>query len=70
MKTVRMFINALSGTIQLADLPGKMEVMILYDNQLTGSLDLDRLPAAVRSVCLYKNQITANPTKGHLSVVG
>ena len=39
--------NALSGTIQLADLPGKIEV-----------------------VYLSVNQLTANPTKGHLSVVG
>ncbi|KNH04513.1 hypothetical protein XU18_4283 [Perkinsela sp. CCAP 1560/4] len=36
MKTVRMFRNALSGTIQLADLPGKLEVLSLYENQLTG----------------------------------
>ena len=47
MKTVRMFRNALSGTIQLADLPGKTEAVNLGGNQLTSSLDLDSLPAAV-----------------------
>ncbi|KNH05639.1 hypothetical protein XU18_3350 [Perkinsela sp. CCAP 1560/4] len=47
MKTLHMGHNALSGTIRLADLPGKMEGVHLYDNKLT-----------------------ANPTKGHLSVVG
>ena len=47
MKSLQMWRNALSGTIQLADLPGKIEV-----------------------VYLNVNQLTANPTKGHLSVVG
>ena len=47
MKIVRMLYNALSGTIQLADLPGKME-----------------------AVNLGGNQLNADPTKGHLSVVG
>ncbi|KNH08779.1 hypothetical protein XU18_0773 [Perkinsela sp. CCAP 1560/4] len=47
MKTVDMCTNALKGTIQLADLPGKIEVVHLFNNKLT-----------------------ANPTKGHLSVVG
>ncbi|KNH07091.1 hypothetical protein XU18_1653 [Perkinsela sp. CCAP 1560/4] len=69
--------NALSGTIQLADLPGKMEVVNLGANQLAGSLDLDSLPAAVRALHLNGNEFTVlntliptNPTKGHLSVVG
>ena len=65
-----MFNNALSGTIQLADLPGKIEVVYLYDNQMTGSLNLDSLPATVRELGLSSNEFTANPTKGHLSVVG
>ena len=85
--------NALSGTIQLADLPGKIEGVYLNVNQLTGSLDLDTLPAAVRELDLSRNkftgdislenlpkcleylslsnnQMSADPTKGHLSVVG
>ena len=65
-----MFRNALSGTIQLADLPEKIEGVYFYGNQLTGSLELDRLPAAVRTLNLSGNKFTANPTKGHLSVVG
>ena len=93
MKAVWMFLNALSGTIQLADLPEKVEKLSLSCNQLTGSLDLDGLPATVRELDLSKNkftgdisleklpkclkqlelsqnQLSANPTKGHLSVVG
>ena len=70
MKIVRMYANALSGTIQLADLPGRMEELTLSCNQLTGILDLDRLPAAVLELYLNENKFTANPTKGHLSVVG
>ncbi|KNH04551.1 hypothetical protein XU18_4235 [Perkinsela sp. CCAP 1560/4] len=70
MKTLRMFMNALSGTIQLAALPGKMEVVYISFNNLIGSLGLDRLPAAVRALSLSNNKFTANPTKGHLSVVG
>ena len=70
IRNVVMWNNALSGTIQLADLPGKMEGVYLYDNQLTGSLELDRLPATVRRLGLGNNKFTANPTKGHLSVVG
>ncbi|KNH06422.1 hypothetical protein XU18_2718 [Perkinsela sp. CCAP 1560/4] len=58
MKTLRMFINALSGTIQLADLPGKIEVVYLYDNQMTGSLNFDRLPAEVQSLALNSNKFT------------
>ena len=58
MKTVRMFINALSGTIQLADLPGMMEELLLDGNQLTGSLELDRLPADVQGLALNSNKFT------------
>ena len=47
MKSLHMRLNAISGTIELADLPGKMD-----------------------GVYLFNNKLTANPTKGHLSVVG
>ncbi|KNH06019.1 hypothetical protein XU18_3060 [Perkinsela sp. CCAP 1560/4] len=57
MKTVRMFWNALSGTIQLADLPEKIEVVYTSLNNLIGSLDLDSLPAVVRSLHLGKQPI-------------
>ncbi|KNH05842.1 leucine-rich repeat, partial [Perkinsela sp. CCAP 1560/4] len=58
MKTLRMFWNALSGTIRLADLPEKMEELSLSCNQLTGSLDLDGLPATVRELGLGNNKFT------------
>ena len=35
MKTVRMYANALSGTIELPDLPGKMEIVSFTCNKLT-----------------------------------
>ncbi|KNH06774.1 leucine-rich repeat protein [Perkinsela sp. CCAP 1560/4] len=60
MKALRMYLNALSGTIQLAELFGKLEVVYLYHNQLTGSLDLDRLPAAVRELDLSSNEFTGD----------
>ncbi|KNH04558.1 hypothetical protein XU18_4242 [Perkinsela sp. CCAP 1560/4] len=58
MKTVKMYINALSGTIQLVDLPIKIEKLTLSYNNLTGSLDLDRLPATIRGLELSINKFT------------
>ncbi|KNH04555.1 leucine-rich repeat protein [Perkinsela sp. CCAP 1560/4] len=66
MKTLHMFMNALSGTIQLPDRPGKIEAVNLDVNQLTGSLNLDRLPAAVRSLYLYINKFTGEISLGNL----
>ena len=66
MKTLRIFMNALSGTIQLADLSGKIEVVYLYDNQMTGSLNLDRLPATVRTLNLSENKYTGEISLEHL----
>ena len=60
MKAVSMFMNALNGTIQLADLPEKVEKLSLSCNQLTGSLDMDGLPATVRTLSLSQNKFTGN----------
>ena len=60
MKTLRMFMNALSGTIQLADLLGKMEVVDISFNNLIGCLDLDRLLATVRKLNLSQNKFTGD----------
>ena len=49
MKTARLFINALSGTIQLADLPGKMEVVDISSQQS------DRLSRPRQSSCYGSN---------------
>ncbi|KNH06313.1 hypothetical protein XU18_2818 [Perkinsela sp. CCAP 1560/4] len=70
IKAVVMYQNALHVTIQLADLPGKMEKVFLTRNNLAGSLDLDRLPTDVRTMNLSGNQFTADPMDGHLYVVG
>ncbi|KNH07684.1 hypothetical protein XU18_1685 [Perkinsela sp. CCAP 1560/4] len=37
---------------------------------LRGSVHLEWLPSSVRDLVVTWNQLTANPTKGHLSVVG
>ena len=37
---------------------------------IRGSLHLERLPSSVREFDATSNLLTANPTKGHLSVVG
>ena len=58
--------NALSGTIQLADLPGKTEGVYLSVNQLTGSLELDGLPATVRELDLSENEFIEEIFLGNL----
>ena len=66
MKIVVMWNNALSGTIQLADLPGKTEGVYLSVNQLTGSLELDGLPATVRELDLSENEFIEEIFLGNL----
>ena len=58
MKTLYMFMNDLSGTIQLGDLPGRMKKLSLFSNNLIGSLDFDTLPADVQALNLSRNKFT------------
>ncbi|KNH09096.1 hypothetical protein XU18_0606 [Perkinsela sp. CCAP 1560/4] len=82
MKTLRMFWNALSGTIRLADLPGKMEGVHLYDNKLTLTRRKDTSPWWVGPVPQFWGKPRtflnpsscfchgADPIDGHRKVVG
>ena len=36
----------------------------------TGTLGLEFLPCSMKSLQMWRNALSANPTKGHLSVVG
>ncbi|KNH06589.1 hypothetical protein XU18_2610 [Perkinsela sp. CCAP 1560/4] len=62
--------NKLNGTLNVSSLPFEMKYLDLSDNELSGSLDLSALPRMFEKLLLDNNGLDANPTKGHLSVVG
>ncbi|KNH04542.1 hypothetical protein XU18_4226 [Perkinsela sp. CCAP 1560/4] len=70
MKTMGMYTTALSGTIQLADVPVEIERVYPNVNKLTGSLKLENLPNGLGYLELEDNKLTADPMEGHLFVVG
>ena len=82
MKSLRMFMNALSSTIQLAGLPEKMEVISLASNKLTANPTKDTSPWWVGPVPqfwgkprTFSNPLScfchgADPIDGHRKVVG
>ena len=60
----------LEGSLHLEWLPSSVMEFDATDNNLTGSLDWASLPTSLKKLNLAGNQFSANPTKGHLSVVG
>ncbi|KNH08103.1 leucine-rich repeat protein [Perkinsela sp. CCAP 1560/4] len=62
--------NQLSGAICLTSLPPALIQLFLEGNHFEGSLDLTQLPSKLQSIQLCDNIFSADPTKGHLSVVG
>ncbi|KNH03847.1 hypothetical protein XU18_4801 [Perkinsela sp. CCAP 1560/4] len=62
--------NKLTGSIELEHLPKSMKELILSWNAFTGSISLLQLPGKFEILDIRTNQLSANPTKGHLSVVG
>ena len=58
--------NRFSGTIDLGNLPKSMGDLDVTNNALSGTV---RVPHGLRAF-LDENELTADPTKGHLSVVG
>ena len=48
----------------------KLQFLFFDTNAFTGSVNLTQLPACLNRLNLNKNQLSANPTKGHLSVMG
>ena len=47
-----------------------MEKLNIAGNKFTGSIGLERLSAGMESIRVFCNQLSADPTTGHLSVVG
>ena len=47
-----------------------MKVMDLSENRFSGRIDLRNLPDSMVRFNVRNNVLSANPTKGHLSVVG
>ena len=70
MKELLLGINAFTGSICLERLPESMVYLSVPYSRLSGSLKLARLPDTLTYLEAYDNEFTANPTKGHLSVVG
>ncbi|KNH04091.1 hypothetical protein XU18_4605 [Perkinsela sp. CCAP 1560/4] len=70
MEKISVWYNKLSGSLKLDSLPDLLKYFYANENQFSGSVDLIRLPAAMENLFLGSNRLSANPTKGHLSVVG
>ncbi|KNH06297.1 leucine-rich repeat protein [Perkinsela sp. CCAP 1560/4] len=70
IKYLDVSINQFSGCLKLDSLPDTLTYFYANNNQFSGSVDLTGLPAALMSLHISQNQLSANPTKGHLSVVG
>ena len=70
MEYLSVFHNQLSGSLKLESLPDTLKDLSADGNEFTGSVDLTQLPAAMLYLDLRSNRLSANPTKGHLSVVG
>ena len=51
-------------------LPATMKDLRLSNNQFIGEISLESLPERLQYLDIANNQLSANPTKGHLSVVG
>ncbi|KNH03754.1 hypothetical protein XU18_4830 [Perkinsela sp. CCAP 1560/4] len=59
-----------TGTIGLKFLPSSMKDLNMSANAISGTMELADLPENVKKLSLAGNALSANPTKGHLSVVG
>ncbi|KNH07537.1 hypothetical protein XU18_2069 [Perkinsela sp. CCAP 1560/4] len=70
MELINVCNNELSGSLKLESLSDTLTHFVTSSNQFSGSVDLTQLPVALVWLDLSENQLSANPTKGHLSVVG
>ncbi|KNH06899.1 leucine-rich repeat protein [Perkinsela sp. CCAP 1560/4] len=70
MEFLNVSSNELIGSLNLGSLPKAMTDFFAHYNKFSGSIDLSQLPAVLARLSLAANQLSANPTKGHLSVVG
>ncbi|KNH08658.1 hypothetical protein XU18_0855 [Perkinsela sp. CCAP 1560/4] len=70
MEILDLALNAFTGSICLERLPEIMVYLNVSENAFCGSLKLESLPDTLTEFNACDNQFFANPTKGHLSVVG
>ena len=70
MEVVDISYNNLIGCLDLDSLPAAVRELDLSRNKFTGDISLENLPKCLEYLSLSNNQLSANPTKGHLSVVG
>ena len=70
MEVVDISFNNLIGCLDLDRLPATVRTLYLRENKFTGEISLEHLPKCFKYLLLQNNQLSANPTKGHLSVVG
>ena len=70
MEVVYLFDNQIKGSLDLDRLPAAVRALSLSNNKFTGDISLENLPKGLEILSLTDNQLSANPTKGHLSVVG
>ncbi|KNH06310.1 hypothetical protein XU18_2815 [Perkinsela sp. CCAP 1560/4] len=70
MEVLSLANNKLTGSLDLDGLPHAFQRLYLRENELTGEISLKNLPKGLKSLVLAENQLSADPTKGHLSVVG
>ncbi|KNH08589.1 receptor protein kinase [Perkinsela sp. CCAP 1560/4] len=62
--------NQLTGSLDLDGLPATVRELSLSSNEFTREISLEKLPKCLEHLDLAENQLSADPTKGHLSVVG
>ena len=60
----------LTGTIDTTSLPRELTFFFFSVNRMNGTFHTMGLPRKLCRVSVAKNRLSANPTKGHLSVVG
>ncbi|KNH04859.1 hypothetical protein XU18_3984 [Perkinsela sp. CCAP 1560/4] len=70
LKHFYAYNNKFTGSVDLTRLPAALSCLHLENNRLSGSVVLTQLPGGLEVLNLKDNQFSANPTKGHLSVVG
>ncbi|KNH00572.1 hypothetical protein XU18_5209 [Perkinsela sp. CCAP 1560/4] len=70
MENFYLYRNQLTGSLNLNSLPVAMQKVSLGENNFSGEISLEQLPEGLELLYLAYNQLNANPTKGHLSVVG
>ena len=70
IEVVDVSFNNLIGCLDLDRLPAAVRSVDLSGNKFTGDISLENLPKGLEILSLLDNQLSANPTKGHLSVVG